>query len=78
MHALLRRVSMFWNTSPHAADIADAATHSERLKLALHAVKATDMLGLRSAADEIFKGECMRDNLINSALHADKVAPLCN
>jgi hypothetical protein len=57
MHAVLRRVSMFWNTAPHAADIADAATKLERSNLALHAVKATDMLGLRSTADGIFKEE---------------------
>ncbi len=43
----------------------------------MNGIYATDMLGLRSAADGIFKGEFIRDNLINSALHADKVATLC-
>ncbi len=72
-HALIRRSTLFWNTSTSAAVIADAAFHQERLKRALAAVQATYMLGLRERASSIFVGEFMRKNLLEAALHADKV-----
>ncbi len=38
IHALIRCDTLFWNCSESAVDIADAASHEERLKGALLAV----------------------------------------
>ena len=73
MHILMRRATLYWNCLSASIDIADPASHQERLKGALVAVQAYNMQGLRDRASSIFVGEFMRKNMADAASAADKV-----
>lgn len=75
-HSLFKRVTPLWNTSTDAMELSDPGFHKERLEIAKKAVQAYDLFGLRDTADDIFKGDFMRSNLCNAAVHADKVCPV--
>ena len=73
MNILMRRATLYWNCLSASIDIADPASHQERLKGALVAVQAYNMQGLRDRASSIFVGEFMRKNMADAASAADKV-----